>query len=62
MCDKLTDCNLDDIELKGVKIEEEIKIEDNINKEKIEEYVLEVQIQIIMEKFEDETNNYFRLL
>ena len=63
MCDKLTDYNLDEIEFKGVEIEEENKIEDNINKEKNRGTGAGgSNTNYYGKKFEDETNNYFRLL
>lgn len=63
MCDKLTDCNLDEIEFKGVEIEEETKMEDNVNKEKNRGTGAGgSNTNYYGKKFEDETNNYFRLL
>jgi hypothetical protein len=77
MCDKLIDYNLDEIEFEGVNIEEfkteetkieetkieENKTQDNINKEKNKGTGAGgSNTNYHGKKFEDETNNYFRLL
>jgi hypothetical protein len=72
MSDKLIDYNLDEIEFKGVEIEEfkteetkieENKTQDNINKEKNRGTGAGgSNTNYHGKKFEDETNNYFRLL